>query len=91
MFSFIKKTVGKVAEVAKSTAGKIAAFIGIASVSAVASAQEAVTLPNTGLDIGAYVTAGITALAGVLAVVVGGYFAFLLIKKAMRWAGRALG
>jgi uncharacterized membrane protein len=55
------------------------------------SAAESVTIPDTGLDIGEYITAAITTVAGVFAVVVGGYFAFLIVKKAMRWAGRALG
>lgn len=54
-------------------------------------ATGGVTLPSTGIDVGEYVTAAITALGSVLAVVVGGYFAFLLVKKALRWAGRAMG
>lgn len=57
---------------------------------AAASAAD-VTIPTTGLDIGGYITAAITAVAAVFAVVVGGYFAFLIVKKAMRWAGKALG
>jgi hypothetical protein len=62
------------------------------AVGAVASASAAdVTIPTTGLDIAGYITAAITAVAAVFAVVVGGYFAFLIVKKAMRWAGKALG
>ncbi len=62
------------------------------SVLAIAGAPAAdVTIPTTGLDIGGYITAAITAVAAVFAVVVGGYFAFLIVKKAMRWAGKALG
>lgn len=53
----------------------------------VASAQEA--LGVTGVDVGAYVTLVIAALGTVVGVIVGGYFAFLLIRKAMSW-GRKL-
>ncbi len=58
----------------------------------IASAQ--VTLPTevTGaVDVAGYVTALITALAAVVAVVVGGFFAFRVIKMALRWTGRAGG
>lgn len=104
---FIKNMVGKVAKVVKETAieavndvssfasknkATLGAFAFLAVLFVGSSAYaDTVTLPATGLDIGSYVTAAITALAAVLAVVVGGYFAFLLVKKAMRWAGRALG
>lgn len=54
-----------------------------------ASAQ--VTLPDTGVDVGGAVTATITALGAVVLVIVTGYFAFLLIKKAMQWGRRAFG
>lgn len=50
-----------------------------------------VTLPETGVDVAGHVTATITALGAVLVVIVGGYFAFLLVRKAMRWGARALG
>lgn len=52
---------------------------------------SAVTLPDTGLDIGAYLSAGIVAMGSIVAVAVGGYCAFLLIRKGIRWAGKALG
>lgn len=52
------------------------------------SASATVTLPDTGADISGLVTAGITALGAIVAVIVGGYFAFLVIKKAMSWARR---
>lgn len=54
-----------------------------------ASAQ--VTLPDTGVDVGAFVTATITALGAVVLVVVGGYFAFLLVRKAIQWGRKAFG
>ena len=50
-----------------------------------------VTLPSTGVDVGDYLTAGITAVAAVIGIAVGGYIAFLVVKKALRWAGKAMG
>jgi len=55
-----------------------------------ASAAD-VVIPTTGLDIGGFITAGIAAMAAVAAVAVGGYFAFLIIKKGIRWASKAMG
>lgn len=55
--------------------------------SAVASAQDT-TLPSTGVDMTGLVTAAITFLGGIVVVVVGGYFAFKMIKIALRWVGR---
>jgi hypothetical protein len=52
------------------------------------SAFAEVTLPNTGVDVGAYASAAIVGLGAVVAVAVGGYMAFLLIRKGLRWAGR---
>lgn len=77
---------GKVKLAVASAAGVFA--------SAAAFAEETstpVTLPDTGINMSSYVTAGITAIGAVIAVVIGGYFAFLLIRKGMKWAGRALG
>lgn len=68
------------------------AHVAAVLVAGTASAFAAdVTIPTTGLDIGAYITAGITAMAAVAAVAVGGYFAFLIIRKGIRWAGKAMG
>ncbi|MDD5597257.1 MAG: hypothetical protein PHV82_04895 [Victivallaceae bacterium] len=54
------------------------------------SAHAEVTLPTT-VDVTEYITAGITAMALIVAAALGGYTAFLLIRKAFRWLGRALG
>jgi len=87
--SFVE-AVQRTAELGKN---KVLATIAVALMVGVSSsfATGGVTLPSTGIDVAEYVTAAITALGVVLAAVVGGYFAFLLIKKAMRWAGKALG
>jgi hypothetical protein len=50
-----------------------------------------VTLPVTGVDVDDFITVGITALGVVVLSAVGGYVAFLVIKKALGWLGRALG
>lgn len=52
---------------------------------------EAVALPTTGVNVGDYLTAGITAVAAVIGIAVGGYIAFMVVKKALRWAGKAMG
>jgi hypothetical protein len=58
---------------------------------AVVGRAEGVTLPSVGVDVGAFVTATITALGAVIAIVIGGYFAFLLVKKAVAWGRKAFG
>lgn len=55
------------------------------------SASAQITLPDPGVDVAGHVTAAITAMGGILLVVVGGFFAFLLIRKGISWARRALG
>jgi len=48
-----------------------------------------VTLPDTGVDVSGYITAGIVVLGAVVATAMGGYVAFLLIRKACKAIGRA--
>lgn len=43
-------------------------------------------LPDTGIDIAALVAEVVTTLGGIVAVIVAAFFAFLLIRKALRWA-----
>lgn len=69
---------------------KKAFFAGLVALSPVGlMAQEAVSIPETGVDIAGYITSAITALGGVVAVAVGGYFAFLGIKAALKWGRTA--
>lgn len=49
------------------------------------------TLPATGVDLEGLMGLGITAMGAVAVVAVGGYIAFLLVKKGLRWTSRALG
>ena len=54
-------------------------------------AQEgSANIPETGIDIAAYATAAITSLGAIIAVCVGGYFAFKLVKIGIKWAGSLL-
>ncbi len=66
------------------------ALAGIAMVGAGASSAFAsgASIPDTGIDVGAYITAGITSLGSVAAVAVGGYFAFLVVKRALKWGNK---
>lgn len=70
-----------------------ACALAIGAVSSIATlpASAQVTLPDTGVDVGGAVTATITGLGLVVVTVVGGYFAFLLVRKAMQWGRRAFG
>ena len=54
-------------------------------------AQAQVTLPDPGVDVGGAITAAITALGVVVTIAVGGYFAYLIVRKGMQWARRAFG
>ena len=71
---------------------KKAALVAALSVVGVASfAADPVTLPTLGTDVSSYITAAISLMGGVVGVAVGGYAAFLVVKKALRGLGRALG
>lgn len=70
---------------------KKALFAGLVALSPVAlMAQTAGTIPDAGVDVSGYITAAITALGGIVGVAVGGYFAFLGIRAAIKWARTAL-
>lgn len=53
-------------------------------------ASATVTIPDAGVSVDAFITAAITAMGAVVAVAVGGYFAFLIVKMALRWGRQAL-
>ena len=79
--SFVKKNVGKVAAAA-------AAFFACTAESL--AEGNAVTLPETGVDVGQYATTCISSIGSVIAICVGGYFAFKLVKIGIKWAGSLL-
>lgn len=85
MFSLVKKVAGKAKEVINDVSLKVMLAVGAVMVGMSASAQEAVTLPSTGVDVGAYATAGITTLGGIVAICVGGVIAFMLVKWGIKW------
>ena len=58
-----------------------------ASGAAFAEEIGTVTLPDTGIDMAAYANSAISYLGGVIAVVVGGCVAFMLIRKGLRALG----
>ena len=44
------------------------------------------TLPDTGVSVDTFITTVVTKLGVTVAAVVGAYFAFLVIRKALRWS-----
>jgi hypothetical protein len=67
-----------------------ALLVGTLVTASSAMAQAPPLIPDTGLAVDAYITEAIVAMAVVAGVVVGGYFAFLIIKKGMSWGRKAL-
>lgn len=45
-----------------------------------------VVLPETGVDVGGIVSGADLVLGGVVLLVVGGYFAFLVVRKVVEWS-----
>jgi len=69
--------------------GRALALMGLVLLPAAFAAEgDPVTLIDTGANVTGHITAAITALGAVAAVAIGGYFAFLVIRKGIRWAGR---
>ena len=75
--AFLKKLWGAI------TAPRLVALTALASFTSFA--QDAITIPDTGVDVKSYASAAITSLGAVVAVVVGGTIAFLLIRAGIRW------
>ena len=49
------------------------------------SASAQIVLPDVGVDVGGHITAAITAVGAVALIAVGGYFAFMVVRKALQW------
>lgn len=73
----------------KTVVVTVAGWFGVSSV-AWATDPPPITLPDSGVDLPGHITAAITAMGSVVVVVVGGYFAFLIIRKGLQWARGAL-
>jgi|GEM_PF-5903144 len=71
----------------KSQALAVATMATVTTVSSVAMA-DGPSLPSTGVEVGALATLAIAALGAIVVTIVGGYFAFKLIKLALRWVGK---
>jgi hypothetical protein len=71
----------------KTATASVAGWLGFESV---ANATDPITLPTTGVDLPGHITAAITAMGSVVVVVVGGFFAFMIIRKGLQWARGAL-
>jgi hypothetical protein len=72
-----------------ATCAAVVLALGSAGV-AVAQEPPPITLPDSGVDIEGHITAAITAMGAVVAVVVGGFFAFMIVRKGLQWARGAL-
>lgn len=48
-------------------------------------ASAAPTLPDTGVDVGSYVTVLVTSLGAIIATVIGATFAIFVIRRAISW------
>ena len=80
MFDKVSKIVG--------SKPAIIAAVGMLGTSVFAQDAEGVKLPEIGIDVASYAGAAITALGAVAAVAVGGYVAFLLVRKGLTWLRR---
>ena len=67
---------------------KLATLVGGSALVLGNSAMAA--LPTTGVDLATDITSGVTALGAIVAVAVGGYIAFRIIRKALSWVNTAL-
>lgn len=86
MNKFFKSCASVLKSASRSVAAvAIGATVAIGSVVQVHAEDVPVTLPSTGVDVGAYATAAISSLGAVVAVCIGGTVAFLLIRKGLRW------
>jgi hypothetical protein len=92
MMQKCKQVLARGCEVA-SNAMLIAVF-GLCLLSGAESTALAVAEPvvvTELVDVDAGITTAITTIAGTVAACVGGWFGFMLVRKAMRWGRRAVG
>lgn len=58
---------------------------GAAGVVGMSSAFAEVVVPETGVDVAGFISAGIDTMGTIAAVAIGGYVAFLCVRKGLRW------
>lgn len=90
------KFLGSMVSVGKTVLGSLsrhkAAFtLMLLTVLSVTLRADEVSIPSIGIDVAAYIGAAILLMGGVAGAAVGGYAAFLVVKKALKWLGKALG
>lgn len=92
MFDALKKVGSVFAEKLGNMKKTVAvAAVGTMTVaSSFAAEGAAVTLPDTGVNVADYISKGITTMGAVVAVAVGGYVAFKVVRKALGWINKAL-
>lgn len=66
-------------------------FAVVAVLSFCNGAFATVTLPTTGIAMEEYVAAGILALGATAAAAIGGYVAYAIVIRSVRWLGVAMG
>lgn len=88
----LKMVGARFARILQSRTGKLAtlAVVTVVAASPTFAAGE-VTIPVIGVSVQDYISAGITLMGTVAGTAVGGYAAFLVVRKGLRWLGRALG
>lgn len=92
MVKFLGSFLSKGRKVVESAARYKSAFVfALLTLAMSGLMAEDVTIPSIGTDVSSYISSAILLLGGVVGVAVGGYAAFLVVKKALRWLGRALG
>lgn len=66
-------------------------FLSVVSLLAISVAAHAasVDIPSTGVDMQGFISASILTLGGIVAVAIGGFFAFWAIRKGIQWASKA--
>ena len=87
----MKKGVSYLVNLAKSRACKTVVVCAVIGTTMSLAHAEGEALPTGLPDIGAYAVLGIGGVGAVVAVVVGGYTGFLVIKKALKWLNKAFG
>lgn len=75
--------------VKRNTSAAIVA-VSVGAATAVGSLQAQATLPDTGVDVSEYVSAAITQMGTIMGTVIAGFCAFLVIRKGMSAARRAI-
>lgn len=92
MMRKMKSVLARGCEVASNCALILCAAIAIALSSGAPAyaVAEAVTVTEL-VDVESGITTAVTTIAGTVAVCVGAWFGFMLVRKGMRWGRRAVG